>query len=99
MDDDKAIDIREGEQGRWRLEFDYNPEFIAALKECVPPRSRLYDSIDHHWEIDSAYRDKVESLAKKSFRYVTRIFRRQGELVYLNLVSGQEEVQGGLFKP
>lgn len=92
------LDIRQTAAGVWRLEFDYNSDFIAFLKSRVPASDRSYDPGTHFWEVrGDNYLPALEGVAVQHFKYAQRIFRREGKLVYLNLISHQEHIQEELF--
>lgn len=98
MSSDTIIDIREMGEGAWRLEFNYEADFIAYLKSRVPGRDRSYDSDTNYWTIrGDSYMPAIEGVAAQKFDHATRIFRRDGETVWKNLISGHESIQKSLF--
>lgn len=92
------IDIREMGDGVWRLEFDYQADFIEYLKKRVPAKDRSYDVDTHWWTIrGQQYMNAIEGIAAQKFDHATLIFRRHGETVWKNLISGRESIQKSLF--
>lgn len=98
MAENTVIDIRELGEGKWRLEFNYEADFIAFIKSRVPARDRSYDPETTWWEVrGDQYMPAIEGVAAQKFSHATRIFRRDGETVWKNLISGHESVQRSLF--
>jgi hypothetical protein len=92
------IDIRELGDGKYRLEFEYEASFIEYLKQRVPARDRSYDPDTNWWEVRGThYLPAIEGVAAQKFDHATRIFRRDGETVWKNLITGHEPVQKSLF--
>lgn len=92
------IDIREMGDGNWRLEFNYEASFIEYLKQRVPARDRSYDPDTNWWQVRGEhYMPALEGIAAQKFDHATRIFRRRGETVERNLITGHESVQKSLF--
>jgi hypothetical protein len=97
---DDQITIREVSPGRWTLEFEFNSDFIAYLKQRVPCHERSYDPETHIWTInDDGYRlNAVEGIAVQKFRHAVRQYRNaEGKLTLRNLKTGAETVQEELF--
>ena len=98
MANEDQLDIVQVRPGCWRLEFPYHPEFIAFLKRRVPAQDRSYNPDTHSWEIrGDQYLAAIEGVGVQKFTHASRKFRRDGKLVWLNLVSHQEMVQEELF--
>lgn len=92
------LDIRQLADGSWRLEFDYNSEFIEYLKQRVPARDRHYDDVTHYWTIfKDEYMPAIEGIAVQKFAHVTKIFWRDDKEVWRNLKTGVEYIQENLF--
>lgn len=95
---DRCIDVREMGSGEWRLEFPYDADFIAYLKQKVPGRDRSYDPDTNWWTVrGESYMPAVEGVAAQKFDHATRVFRRNGETVWKNLITGHESIQKSLF--
>jgi hypothetical protein len=92
-------DIRSVRPGVWKVESDYNPDFVDYMKSRVPADDRSYDPDTHIWEIrGDNYIPMLESIAVQKFSFATRIYTdSQGRRVWRNLKSGREEVQENLF--
>jgi hypothetical protein len=98
MSGDRCIDIREIEPGTWRLEFPYEADFIAYVKSRVPSRDRSYDPDTNWWTVrGQQYMPEIEGIAAQKFDHATRIFRKDDETVWRNLITGHESVQKSLF--
>lgn len=92
------LDIKEMGQDTFRLEFPYNPDFIDFIKFKVPARQRGYDDATRIWTIHGEkYIGHLESVGLQKFKFVTRIWRRGSETVVLDVRTGVESVQKGLF--
>jgi hypothetical protein len=99
MSNPDQLDIRELCPGVFRLEFDYNEDFIAWLKARISPRDRSYDPATHFWEIrGDSYLLAIEGVGTQKFSYVTKIFWRDGKEVWKNVKTGTEQVQENLFQ-
>lgn len=93
------LDIKQLKPGTWRLEFDYNDDFISYLKQRVPKENREYDPDTHFWTITGdEYIPAIEGIGVQKFSYATKIFERDGKQVWKNLKTGREEVQENLFQ-
>ena len=52
------------------LDFSYDPDFIAILKDRVPPKSREYDPSTRQWWIHGDYERQIRIDVKSSFANV-----------------------------
>lgn len=99
MNDDQ-ITIREIHSGKYTMEFEYNEDFIAYIKQRIPANQRSYDSETKIWTFnDDGYLLKaVEGVAVQKFRHAVRWYRNsEGKLAMRNLKTGHEAVQEELF--
>lgn len=98
MSNPDQIDIKELSPGVWRLEFDFNADFISWLKARVAPADRSYDPETHFWEVrGDKYIPAIEGIGTQRFKFATKIFWRDGRQVFKNLHSGVESIQENLF--
>jgi hypothetical protein len=93
MSEPDQLDIRQVGEGKWRLEFAYNGDFIAWLKSRVPAQDRSYDPATHFWEIrGDQYIPAIEGIGVQKFSFATKIFWRDNVEVWKNLKTGREEI-------
>lgn len=97
---DDQITIREQVDGTWTLEFPYNEEFIAYLKQRVWQSDRSYDPETKIWTVrGDKYLPAIEGVAVQTFRFAVRWYRNsEGKLTMKNLKTGVETVQEELFQ-
>lgn len=80
------------------LDFDYNLDFIEALKAAVPAKARTYDPETKLWRVIETRKADVLDLARRMFvgayyEYQTE----EGALVNENLRTGQKTVMESMF--
>lgn len=98
MSNPDQLDIRELSPGVWQFEFPFNGDFIEFIKGRVPWSDRAYDSATNFWTVrGDKYLPALEGVGVQKFRYVTKIFGRDGMEVWKNLKTGAESIQGNLF--
>ena len=93
------LDIRQVKAGVWRIEADYNADFVEYLKMRVPKQDRDYDPDTNVWTITGdKYIPAIEGVGVQKFSFATKIFWREGKQVWHNLKTGREEIQENLFQ-
>lgn len=75
------------------LEFDYDWDFIDAVKAIAPPEQRDYDPDTKLWRLDTDFVDDVLELAPKYFHSAVYEYRDdEGYMRWINLRTGDERV-------
>lgn len=95
-EDYKTIEIKAG-NGKLSLLFDFNSDFIMALKRIVPFKNREYNPETRVWKVDAGYKRAILTEARKYFSSACFIEDSTEGVKYENLHTRKVSIQRRLF--